>query len=215
MEYKAKKAYQDKIIVESYNSKRFKSLKGKITNWMELRLIDKALRYLQVLSPARILDLPCGTGRLTLRLLEMGHMVTGADISPEMVRHTNERIKEKGFEAKSVAKVENAENLSFSDNSFNGGICLRLLGHTPPENRLKIIQEFNRVCSDFLILVYYNKKSLKNILRGYGRRRRNIPWYPVDIAGIDLELGKLGLKKDKVIHLAYGFSETVMIIIKK
>ena len=37
-----------------------------------------------------VLDLGCGTGRLTRRLLEKGHTVTAVDNSPEMLRHVPE-----------------------------------------------------------------------------------------------------------------------------
>jgi len=42
-----------------------------------------------------------------------------------------------------------------------------------------------------------------------------MPWYPVTISEIDLELKKLGLKKDKVYHLARGLSETIIVIVRK
>jgi SAM-dependent methyltransferase len=35
--------------------------------------------------PARILDLGCGTGSLAVLLAEMGHTVTGIDLSPRMI----------------------------------------------------------------------------------------------------------------------------------
>ncbi len=36
---------------------------------------------------ANILELGCGTGRTTHRLIEMGHEVTAVDESPEMLAH--------------------------------------------------------------------------------------------------------------------------------
>ena len=137
MEYNAKKAFQDKKVVIKYDNFRFRSLKGEVTNWLELRLIDKALKYAHILAPERILDVPCGTGRLSLHLLKRGYSVTGVDILPEMVQYTKERLKKEGIDNEGIAKVEDAEKLSFSDNSFDAGVSLRLLGHTLPENRLK------------------------------------------------------------------------------
>jgi len=215
MEYKAKKAYQDKQVVKSYNYIRFKSLKGKITNWLELRLIDRALKYAKVLPPARILDVPCGTGRLSLHLLKRGYSVTGVDISKEMVRYIKKRLKKEGIYNKIIVKVEDAEKLSFPDNSFDAGVSLRLLGHTPPKNRLKILQELNRVCSKCLILTYYSKNCVQNILRKKRRIKSNILWYPVTISEIDLELKKLDLKKEKVYHLVRGLSETMIVVVRK
>ncbi|MGB0101446.1 MAG: class I SAM-dependent methyltransferase [Nocardioides sp.] len=40
-------------------------------------------------GPSRIADLGCGTGSLSLLLVEEGHRVDGVDFSPEMVRRAN------------------------------------------------------------------------------------------------------------------------------
>ena len=41
--------------------------------------------------PARVADLGCGTGTLSLLLAEEGHVVTGVDFSPEMVRRAERK----------------------------------------------------------------------------------------------------------------------------
>jgi ubiquinone/menaquinone biosynthesis C-methylase UbiE len=215
MEYKAKNAYQDKIVVENYDNFRFKSIKGRVTNWLELRLVDRALRYTKILPPALVLDAPCGTGRLSLHLLKTGYTVTGVDISPEMVQYTKERLKKEDIDREIIVKVEDAEKLSFKDNSFDVCISLRLLGHTPPENRIKILKELSRVCNKYLILAYYDKESVKGILRKKKRITSNTLWYPVTISEIDLELKNFGLQKEGVYYLARRFSETIIIIARK
>lgn len=42
-------------------------------------------------TPARIADLGCGTGTLSLLLSEEGHTVDGLDLSPEMVRRAQDK----------------------------------------------------------------------------------------------------------------------------
>ncbi len=42
-------------------------------------------------APARIADLGCGTGTLTLLLAQSGYAVDGVDFSPEMVRRAREK----------------------------------------------------------------------------------------------------------------------------
>src|SRR5215208_301180 len=51
------------------------------------------------LPPGRALDAACGTGRHALRLAELGHDVTGFDVTPEMLRVAAERIPEGTFVA--------------------------------------------------------------------------------------------------------------------
>jgi len=213
MEYKAKKAYQDKEVVEQYDHYRFGHLKGKITNWLELRLMNRALQCSNIVPPARILDIPCGTGRLSLHLAKKGYTVTAADISSEMVRLTKEKLE--SYELIGDTVIEDAENLSFSDDSFDAVVSLRFLGHTPPEIRLRILQEYKRVTRRYLILAYYNEVSFQNILREIQRKQKKISWYPVSISEVDYELKKLGLKKEKGFHLAFGFSETMVVLASK
>ena len=45
----------------------------------------RVLRAALPRSPARILDLGCGTGSVAVLLAEMGHAVTGVDLSPRMI----------------------------------------------------------------------------------------------------------------------------------
>ena len=49
--------------------------------------------------PARIADLGCGTGSLSVLLAEAGHHVCGLDISPAMVALAQEKVADAGCEA--------------------------------------------------------------------------------------------------------------------
>src|SRR3954449_6510689 len=58
-------------------------------------LEEPAVRSLvESLPPGRALDAACGTGRHALRLAELGHDVTGFDVTPEMLRVAAERVPE-------------------------------------------------------------------------------------------------------------------------
>jgi SAM-dependent methyltransferase len=46
--------------------------------------------------PARVLDLGCGTGSLSVLLAEMGHAVTGIDLSPRMVGRAADKARRHG-----------------------------------------------------------------------------------------------------------------------
>ncbi len=50
-------------------------------------------------TPARIADLGCGTGSLSLLLAEAGHRVCGLDISPATVALAQEKVADAGHEA--------------------------------------------------------------------------------------------------------------------
>ena len=85
MDYKARSAYKDSKIVNEYDSKRFYSIRGKVINFLEKSAIEKAIKYIALPAASEILDLPCGTGRISIFLAEKGYKVMGGDISPEMI----------------------------------------------------------------------------------------------------------------------------------
>jgi ubiquinone/menaquinone biosynthesis C-methylase UbiE len=53
--------------------------------------------------PARVLDLGCGTGSLSVLLAELGHPVHGVDLSPRMLERAAEKTRRHGVQ---VALVE-------------------------------------------------------------------------------------------------------------
>lgn len=55
------------------------------------------IRY-GVKNTAEIVDLGCGTGKLTLELAEMGYDMTGVDISPDMLCEARNNAAEKGID---------------------------------------------------------------------------------------------------------------------
>jgi len=208
MIYRAKSVYHDRTIVETYDARRFIKIKGRITNYLELRLIYKALRAVNIFPPASILDVPCGTGRLTLFLSKKGYSVIGVDISPEMIRLTNEKLIKSGLNRFCPAIIGNAESLQFHDNSFDAVISLRLLGHVPPLNRRLILRELGRVSKKYIILAYYDRACLQHLLRK--RRRRFDEWYPVGYKEIRSELKSADLSIVKIIPLFFKISETII-----
>ena len=80
--------------------------------------------YRQTLStPGHVIDLGCGTGRVTRELLAIGHRVTAIDNSPSMLQilrdrleHQNLTVLEAGME--SFAVEEAADAIVISYNSF-------------------------------------------------------------------------------------------------
>jgi SAM-dependent methyltransferase len=55
------------------------------------READRLARTLDVQPGARLLDVPCGAGRLSLALADRGFALTGVDWSPEFLQHAKSR----------------------------------------------------------------------------------------------------------------------------
>ncbi|MFH1957600.1 MAG: class I SAM-dependent methyltransferase [bacterium] len=210
--YRARKVYQNKRVVQTYDKDRFTNFKGKIVNKMELKLIGRALNLANIKPPNRLLDVPCGTGRLSIYLASKGYKVVGVDLSNEMVMCTREKLKSLNLEENIVVEEKDAEKLTYPENSFDACVSLRLFGHTPENNRKKIILELKRVSRSVLILAYYHKNCIKNLIR---RKQRRAEWHPVTYHQIDKELKQCGLSRIKFLPLLPGISETIVVIAKK
>jgi len=98
----------------------------------EKECIANAFKYFP--DGGHILDLPCGSGRLTKMLLEAGYKVTAADISPVMLRLAEKNCLKYQADSnislrKSQFKLVDIRDTGFRDNEFDGVVCYRLFHH--------------------------------------------------------------------------------------
>lgn len=129
----------------------------------------KALRYFP--KGAHILDLPCGSGRLTKILLSSGYNVTAADVSPVMLKIAERNINIYRFEEKIQSqevqfRMVDIRNTGFNDNEFDGVICYRLFHHfSDADTRKKAMAELQRISQGPVIISFFNSFSLSASLR--------------------------------------------------
>jgi len=79
---------------------------------------DRFVNRVKPRAGERILDMAGGTGDIAFRMARKGAVVTVSDINADMLGVGEERARERGI-AGLTWKQENAERLSFSDNSFD------------------------------------------------------------------------------------------------
>jgi len=143
----------------------------------ERRCILKALRRLA--PESSILDLPCGTGRLTPLLVGAGLRVTGADSSPSMVSLAEEHWRQIGSRFREENRnvqfdVHDVMNTGYEEGQFDAVICNRLFHHfSEAETRVKALKELNRISRGPVIVSFFNSFALdalkfrfKHALRG-------------------------------------------------
>jgi len=131
----------------------------------EMRLIHRAMML--VPNTHRVLDVPCGEGRVMLDLAQRGYAVTGADVSEEMANVARQAAAANGLTCP-VHRVD-LQKLTFPAGSFDTVICSRLFHRLPtPELRQLIIGELCRVSRHYVLLSYdsaWSYTSLKRTLR--------------------------------------------------
>ena len=214
MEYKAKTRYQDKNIAEAYDAARFDRLKGRLVGHREISLIKKGIAHFGLPAPLDILDLPCGTGRLTVSLAAAGHQVTGVDISAMMIGQAKKKLdQEHPLPIKFF--VGDAETLDFPDGLFDLAVCLRLFGHLPPGNRRRVLKELTRVSKKGVVVAYYQRFTLQNLLRARQRSQAETGWYPTTLRQITDEMNGADLVPMGRSYLLPFVSETLVVSARK
>ncbi|MDO8682974.1 MAG: class I SAM-dependent methyltransferase [Armatimonadota bacterium] len=211
--YRAKTAYQQADEANTYDAARFVSAKGRMTDSLEKKAILKALRY--VPPGARILDVPCGTGRITEFLLNLGYRVVGADISEPMMAHAKKALAE--HPSMEAFYLADAESLPFKEGEFDAVTSIRFSNHVPPEIRLRVLSEMRRVSNGPIIISYCNPNSLSAMKRRLKAlfRRPHAPWNPASRRTVAREASQAGLRITRGYAILPCVSETVVYVLEK
>ena len=153
------------------------ALKGTRKDLREQKSIELAMR--DVTEGARVLDFPCGTGRLTATLSRMNYLIISVDSSWHMTNQARENSESRLITGGGFS-VMNILNTAFKDDSFDAVICNRLFHHFfEPAIRIQALKELCRICSGTIIVSYFSTKcidaitfKLKHFLKGKQPRDR-------------------------------------------
>jgi 2-polyprenyl-3-methyl-5-hydroxy-6-metoxy-1,4-benzoquinol methylase len=85
-------------------------------------------------TPATMLDIGCGTGSLSVVLAELGHHVTGIDLSPTMISLARTKAETLGLPV--VFEVMEASQPLFPHQQFDAILCRHLLWILPKPNEV-------------------------------------------------------------------------------
>lgn len=126
---------------ECYDAKRYLSQAGAFLNELEACIIKEwALGG----SRSHGLDIPCGTGRLTISLANRCERVIAGDISLNMLRIAQEKTYRAGITNVKFQQV-NGRKLPFSENTFDTVICFNFLHLIPNDQKAEFMAEFARL----------------------------------------------------------------------
>lgn len=110
-----------------------------------------------------ILEVGTGKGNFTVILAKRGYNFVSVDASYDQQKIGYLNLKHLGLDNQVVFKIENAENLSFKDKSFNTVISVNMIHHL--DNPLKVLGEFTRVLKGKgkIVLADFTKEGLEII----------------------------------------------------
>jgi len=126
----------------------------------------KSVKILSVKNPKKILDVATGTGDLAIAMLKLEpEKIIGIDISKEMLEIGKKKIKEINKEQIIELQQNDAENIPFSNNSFDAVTIA--FGVRNFENLNKGLSELYRVLNFNGTLLILEFSRPKNNLFGY------------------------------------------------
>ena len=95
--------------------------------------LKKMLEFYDVSPKTKILEIGCGDGEYTKRLRTLNAQIIGTDITPILI----EKAKKDKKNQKIKFKVDNAEKMSFKDNTFDIVCGISILHHVDYQKTLK------------------------------------------------------------------------------
>lgn len=192
---------------EKYERARFGGLNGRLYRLLEERAIRRAMRALK--QNRRMLDVACGTGRITSLLVREGFPAVGSDISMPMMSVARRRLAEMPFLQSDVTR------LPFSDNSFEAITCIGLLMHLDGNTRVKVLQELARVSRRLLVVQYGWVGAFMRVKTWVTGQAVGGVRYPVAEAELRSDLQRSGVTELARFWVLRPFSSSVILLLAK
>ena len=199
--------WQNEAVAEGYDQRRFTSVSGRAYDSMEKRAIAKLLQLANNKHPIKsVLDVPCGTGRISKFLLDSNVNLTCADISEQMIDVAKARLSKHSNEPQEYA-VMDIYNIDRDDGSYDCITCIRLFQHLDSDERTRALRELSRVTRKYVVVnvmygsgYYGSIRKLRKLVGAYA------PRYAVDRRELERELkaGSLRLVKSIFSQPFYG-----------
>ena len=194
-------------------------------NWRDRREKACILECVsRIPAGAKVLDLPCGTGRMTKLLVERGYRVTGADASQAMLSRAIENYAAYRNERDSNAPpvqfgVQDVLATNFATDEFDGICCIRLFHHfAEAELRRRAFRELRRICSGPIVVSFLNSFALDRVaywMKAKLKGRPQLHQLPIPYAAIAADASAAGLQIDKQIAAQWGISSRWFLVLSR
>ena len=175
----------------------------------EKKCIEKALS--DVTRGSLVLDLPCGTGRLSFFIQNLGFNVIGADYSDEMLKYAEEmRQALLSAEKNQVTFLkQDIMAIDYPDNTFAATVCNRLFHHyASAETRQQALKELARVTQGPLVISFFNSYSLSALIQRckYFFKKKSNDRVTISFTEFKKDILAANLRIEKTYYLALGLS---------
>ncbi|MCA8923230.1 MAG: class I SAM-dependent methyltransferase [Planctomycetes bacterium] len=199
--------YRDAGVARDYDQLRQTGWVRRRREAMMRRLLARGLAGLA--PGSLVLDVPCGTGRITPWLAARGLRVIGADLSRDMLGEAQAKVA--GVRGCLGLLVGDAAQLPFADQSLDAALLVRFLHLVEDAERVPLFRELSRVVRGRVLLhVGLQAWTAKRLLR----RVRGVPLKPVKVQWKPLlaQLEEGGLRVERV-HRKLPFASTSVVVV--
>ena len=140
----------------------------------------RAVRHINSLPPSRVLEVGVGTG-ISLPGYRSDHVITGIDLSPEMLAKARERVRRAGLTNIEGIMEMDAGEMAFDDASFDVVVAMYVMTVVP--DPVRVMRELERVCRPGGEIILVNHFSTDKGLRGSVERKmarfaEDLGWRP-------------------------------------
>ena len=154
-------AYRGRVKYTKETSKKYQQRKPS-KHRAEMRVLDRAFKLIP--KTHKVLDVPCGGGRVTIHLSKKGYEVSAADLSEDMIEIARQALADNKLDC-SVER-QDVEKFTLGDRSFDTIVSFRLFHHFPnPEIRQRVAKELCRVAVHNVVLSYFSPNSWTSVKR--------------------------------------------------
>jgi len=172
--------------------------KRRLSNWLEMSMVRRSLTDV---VGNRILDCPCGTGRIDGLLRERFSDIVGVDNAEPMLEVY------KATNTDRVAQLADVFELPFVDDEFDWVVAHRLFHHFhTDEQRLRFLESISRVARSGVTFYAWLETPLSRRGSEHERGRRSVP-----LSQLEQLLKKTSLELIKIHKAAWPFSPKVMV----
>jgi len=199
--------YRDARVARDYDALRETGWLRRRREAMQRKLLVRGLDGLPLGST--VLDVPCGTGRFTPWLAELGYRALGADLSRDMLGEAQRKLV--GVEGCLGLLAADAARLPFADDGLDAALVVRFLHLVEDSERVPLFRELARVVRQRVVLQVAMKAwSAKRLLR----RVRGVPLKPLKLQWKPLlaQLDAGGLEVLRV-HKKLTFASTSAVVV--
>lgn len=205
--------YKSHRVAVEYDKRRFSSVAGRVFNHLEKRMI--AACFHGVAKAKKIVDVPCGTGRLAEALLANGYSVHGMDISEEMLLVAKQRLGPYG--SMFTTEVADVKRLTADVQTYDGALCARVLMHFPLYQQIEFLTGVARLSRSIVVINHSLDSSYQRLRRRFKRLlgHQESALHPISNSDIHVLLKSAGLREIKRRRLFSMVSEAVYIVAEK